>query len=86
MLVTFVVWLFVLFMFGRYVPEDTGFVTRSLSEGSIPHYISDFESDIPVKGWENVTHLVMVAGHTIFIGSDYGEADVNESHWYSIAI
>jgi hypothetical protein len=83
---TFILWLTVLFTFSRHVPEDPGFVTRSLHESSISHRFSESESDLPVKGWENVTDLIMVAGHTIFIGSNYGESTVNESHWYYVPI
>ena len=78
--VAFVIWISALLTVGRHVPEDSA---RSLIEGSASKskYNSETYDDEPVKGWENVTDLIMVAGHTIFIGSDYGESPVNESHW-----
>jgi hypothetical protein len=58
-------------------PDDSAlvydFVSQSLDE--------NIELNEPVKGWENVTDLIMVAGHTIFIGSDYGESSIDQSNW-----
>jgi hypothetical protein len=78
------VWILALFTVGRYVPDDSAIstrVTRSLIDQN-PSYTSEADIDQPANGWENVTDLIMVAGHTIFTGSDFGETPVNESHWY----
>jgi hypothetical protein len=75
------VWISALFTVGRYVPDDSTPTTRSLID-EYPSYTSEADFDQPASGWDNVTDLIMVAGHTIFTGSDFGETPVNESHWF----
>ena len=76
------VWISALFTVGRYVPDDSTPATRSLTD-EYPSYTSEADIDQPASGWENVTDLIMVAGHTLFTGSDFGESPVNASHWFT---
>jgi hypothetical protein len=58
-------------------PDDSALVSDFVSQS----LDANIELNEPVKGWENVTDLIMVAGHTIFIGSDYGESSIDQSNW-----
>ncbi|EKX46615.1 hypothetical protein GUITHDRAFT_70376 [Guillardia theta CCMP2712] len=37
---------------------------------------------VPSRDWSNLTHLIMVAGHTVFMGTDFSSAGSQGDRWF----